>query len=445
VATYDVVHINTGYGRNSTTPLSDHDPAVATLDFRFLGETLNGTSGNDFFRVEQGGNDTVSGLAGRDIFFFGGAFTADDQVNGGTGIDTLALQGNYGGGLILGTGTTSNINSVEWISLLSGANTFFGESGSNRYSYNITVLDSNFSDVEGGFVRVNGGNLLAGEDFTFNGAAETDARFVIYAGLGVDTLIGGAQSDIFFFGHDMTFNAGDTAIGGEGMDGMFLRGDYTLDLNDAGYAGSISSIENITLSSFTDERHQRGGDGEFDYDIIWNDDLLATGESLTVNGSLLTAEETMVFDGSRETGGNFRLFGGASNDVLTGGAGNDLISGGLRGDILTGGGGNDIFRYDSVEESNSVGRDSIQDFSAGDLIDLSRIDANTLIEGDQTFDFIGNAAFSNKAGELRFENVSSGGSIWLVQGDVDGDGVSDFELTVITNTPDPITPADFIL
>jgi hypothetical protein len=70
-----------------------------------------------------------------------------------------------------------------------------------------------------------------------------------------------------------------------------------------------------------------------------------------------------------------------------------------------------------VEESNSVERDGIQDFSAGDLIDLSRIDANTLLDGDQAFEFIGNAAFSKTAGELRFENISIGGPVWLVQGD----------------------------
>jgi Ca2+-binding RTX toxin-like protein len=349
------------------------------------------------------------------------------------------------GGVTLGTGTTSNINSVEWISLLSGSNTFFGESGSNRYSYNITVLDANFENVEGGFVRVNGANLLPGENLTFNGSNESSTRFVIYGGQGTDILTGNGQSDIFFFGHDNSFNAGDKVVGGSGYDGLFLRGDYAIDFNDAGYAGAFSGIENITLSSFSDTRHQRGGDGEFDYAITWDDDLLASGDTMTVNGALLTAEESMVFDGASESGGNFRLFGGAGNDTLTGGAGNDLISGGLRGDILTGGGGNDIFRYDSVEESNRAERDGIQDFSAGDIIDLSRIDANTLIDGDQAFEFIGNAAFSKTAGELRFENISIGGPVWLVQGDVDGDGVSDFEVVLVINDQEPITAGDFIM
>ncbi|HEX8379571.1 MAG TPA: M10 family metallopeptidase C-terminal domain-containing protein, partial [Allosphingosinicella sp.] len=111
----------------------------------------------------------------------------------------------------------------------------------------------------------------------------------------------------------------------------------------------------------------------------------------------------------------------------------------------TGGAGNDVFRYNSVAESNSTERDGIQDFNSGDLIDLSRIDANTLVAGDQAFNFVGNAAFSGTAGELRFENISLGGPVWMVQGDTNGDGVSDFEVVLVINPPDPITSSDFIL
>jgi hypothetical protein len=98
-----------------------------------------------------------------------------------------------------------------------------------------------------------------------------------------------------------------------------------------------------------------------------------------------------------------------------------------------------------VEESNSTERDGIQDFNAGDVIDLSRIDANALIDGNQAFDFVGSAAFSGSAGELRFENISLGGPIWIVQGDVNGDGVSDFEVILVISPADPITSSDFIL
>ena len=81
----------------------------------------------------------------------------------------------------------------------------------------------------------------------------------------------------------------------------------------------------------------------------------------------------------------------------------------------------------------------------GDLVDLSQIDANTATAENEAFSFIGNAAFSGTAGELRFENISLGGPVWMVQGDIDGNGISDIEIVLVINPPDPITASDFIL
>ena len=69
----------------------------------------------------------------------------------------------------------------------------------------------------------------------------------------------------------------------------------------------------------------------------------------------------------------------------------------------------------------------VEDFVTGDKIDLSTIDADTVTANDQEFDFLGTVAFTDKAGELRYEGS---GSDVLVQGDVDGDGTADLELTV---------------
>ena len=404
---------------------------------------LNGTPAPDQFRVQQGGNDTVNGLGNSDAFYFGNAFTAGDTVNGGDGVDVLILQGDYSAGVTFGTGTTSNISSVGIISLVPGNLTTYGDTAGNSYSYNLTMLDSNLDALA--VLKFNAFHLRAGENFTFNGAAETNGTYLLMAGLGVDSLTGGGAGDTFYFGHDGRFGAGDTVNGGGGSDILYLRGDYTIDFNAVGFAGSISNVESIGLMSTTDTSIGGGGDGEFDYSITWNDAMLAVGGVITINGSRLTAEESMVFDGSAEMGGIFRLFGGGGNDVLIGGSGADLIYGSGRGDTLTGGGGNDVFRYQSVTDSNSTERDSIQDFNAGDKIDLSRIDADILTAGDQAFSFIGNAAFSNKAGELRYENISLGGTTWLVQGDIDGDSVSDFEVVLVINPVDPITASDFIL
>ncbi len=82
--------------------------------------------------------------------------------------------------------------------------------------------------------------------------------------------------------------------------------------------------------------------------------------------------------------------------------------------------------------------------AAGDRIDSSGIDAKSAVAGDQAFSFIGTAAFSGVAGQLHA--VASGTST-LIQGDVNGDKVADFEILVQDGTtlPGQWTAADFLL
>ena len=69
----------------------------------------------------------------------------------------------------------------------------------------------------------------------------------------------------------------------------------------------------------------------------------------------------------------------------------------------TGGAGADEFRFSEIG-----GNDKITDFASGaDRIRLTEIDANSGVAGNQAFTFIGNAAFSDAAGQLR--SYSQGG------------------------------------
>ncbi|MET1110415.1 MAG: M10 family metallopeptidase C-terminal domain-containing protein [Allosphingosinicella sp.] len=395
---------------------------------------LESNGGNDFLYLWfGGGDDTALAGAGNDNIFFGGTLNSADVVRGGEGTDTLVIQGAYGA-----LALTSNITEIENLSLLGGNNTNFGEPGTNLYDYVITTHDSNFA--AGLQVRVNGSALLAGEDFTFNGSAETDAKFVVYGGKGTDTLTGGLGNDIFFYAEER-FATGDTVNGGAGYDGMFLRGNYTIDFNSPGYTGLFTNIENLTLTSATDERYARGGGTEFDYNITLSNAIVKPGETLTVSGALLMATETMVLDASQEADGYLRLFGGRANDVLKGGALADLIHGNLGADQLTGNGGADTFRYDGTGDSNSGAMDQILDFAAGtDKIDLSRIDANSAAAGDQAFSWIGSNAFSGSAGQLR---AYQDGNSWFVEGDTNGDGAADLVIQLIV-TGGPLSQGDFL-
>jgi Ca2+-binding RTX toxin-like protein len=256
--------------------------------------------------------------------------------------------------------------------------------------------------------------------------------------MGTDNLTGGALADTFLFAENGRFGAADVVNGGGGADIVALRGDYTVLLGSA----ALTGIETLSLISAFDTRFGALG-ADYDYDITLNDANVAAGQTFTVNGANLAANETMDIDGSAESNGILRLLAGAADDILVGGAGNDLIHGGLGADTLTGGLGNDIFRYQTADDSTATGRDGIQDFRIGDRIDLSRIDAIEGTPANDAFNFVGTAAFTNTAGELRFQNEAA--TIWKVQGDVDGDGTADIEFLVIVADGDPITAADFIL
>jgi Ca2+-binding RTX toxin-like protein len=446
----DVVEENVGEGRDLIfTKLATYSlvalPNVEDLfahdnnahDFRGNSGNngLTGGSGNDIFRLYDGGDDTVFGGIGNDVIFFIGTLTGADVVNGSDGVDTLVLQGPYGS-LTL----TANVTQIENVSILGGNNTNFGEPGTNRYDYVLTTHDSNFA--AGVQARINGAALLEGEDFTFDGSAETNASFVVYGGKGKDTFLGGLGNDIFFFAEER-FASGDTVNGGAGYDGMFLRGNHAIDFNAPGYTGLFTNIENLTLTSAADERYARGGGIEFDYSVTLSDAIVGAGQELTVSGAMLMAEEYMTLDGSQETDGRLRLFGGKGYDTLKGGGQADLIHGSLGGDILAGGGGADEFRYQDVAESTPSIIDQILDFTPGtDKVDLSRIDSNSLVAGNQAFVWIGSNAFTGSAGQLRA--FISGGT-WYVEGDVDGDGSADLFIALTPQGPTPLGAGDFLL
>ncbi|BAY78042.1 hemolysin-type calcium-binding region [Nostoc linckia NIES-25] len=124
--------------------------------------------------------------------------------------------------------------------------------------------------------------------------------------------------------------------------------------------------------------------------------------------------------------GTDSLYGCGGNDTLYGYGGNDELIGGPGTDNLTGGAGNDAFQYFSVSDSKlGLSRDIIKDFVGngnllGDTIDLSNIDANTTIGGDQAFTYIGSRAFT-AAGQIRY----SGG---ILQGNTDSNLAANFEI-----------------
>jgi len=256
-------------------------------------------------------------------------------------------------------------------------------------------------------------------------------------GGGNDTALGGAGDDYIYFGD--SWNSLDTLDGGAGTDTLGLAGNYSVTFG----VGSLAGIEKLALYGAS----VVGADGSYSYSFTTVDGNVAPGQTFTVYAATLGAGENLFFNGYAETdGGNFTVISGSGNDTvaggkgvdyLSGGAGNDalygldgqdFLIGGTGSDTLRGGTGSDHFRYASVDDSTVANPDHILDLDGSDRIDLSAIDANSNVDGDQAFTFIGDSAFT-AAGQLRavFDGASG---LWNVSGDVNGDGTADFLIQV---------------
>jgi uncharacterized protein len=140
VATYDVVHINTGYNAQGTGPdasprLSDHDPALSSFDFRDFNEVLDGTAAED----------TIEGFGGNDIITGG---EGDDLIDGGAGNDTAVYSGNASGYAI--TAEYDSSGDLIGFSQVSDLNGGDGNEGTDTLVSVETVVfaDATFSAVD---------------------------------------------------------------------------------------------------------------------------------------------------------------------------------------------------------------------------------------------------------------------------------------------------------
>ncbi|WP_210485555.1 calcium-binding protein [Microvirga antarctica] len=125
------------------------------------------------------------------------------------------------------------------------------------------------------------------------------------------------------------------------------------------------------------------------------------------------AEKNFIFGNAENNvlsgmAGNDHLSGQGGDDILSGGTGNDVLEGGLGADILSGNAGADVFIWRSIAETGNTAStaDLVRDFSfaQGDRLNLSAIDANRGVAGNQAFKFIGSGAFTG-AGQIKAVQV----------------------------------------
>lgn len=421
----------------------------AALTGNALGNMLTGGAGNDTIDGGQGA-DTMQGGNGDDVYIVDhggdvvmeypgggtdtvrtslGAYTLTSDVEAliYVGIGDVGLIGNAGANTIqggIGNDTLDGGTGID--SLLGGA-------GNDTYyvddSRDVVVeFSGEGNDLVVSTVSFKLGDHL--ERLTLAGTAAIDgtgndlsntltgnnAANVLDGGLGADRMVGGGGNDTY-----IVDDAGDIVVevAGGGVDLVVSSVSHTL----------AAEVENLTLT----------GSGA----------ISGTGNALN-NILIGNAAGNVLFGGAgadtlNSMAGNDTLRGGAGDDSLIGGDGNDFIYGDTGADRLSGGAGADTFVFaDGDSGRTAQTADRILDFShaQGDVIDLSAIDANTQVAGNQAF-----TLFSEKP------MVPIAGSLWMTQsygyyqisGEINGDGVADFVLLVDTVSRSQIFASDFIL
>lgn len=280
---------------------------------------------------------------------------------------------------------------------------------------------------------------------------------------GPDDEVGSPQNDVLTVpsGGGAAFgqNGNDTLYGGDGPDQLYgeagddwlfgggghdlLHGGTGRDRMEGGAGNDLYLVDNASDSVI-----EAAGSGTDTVQSWVNFAMVANVEVLRLQGEAdlagvgSNADEALV----GQSGDNvLRGMGGA--DVITAKAGDDELIGGEGLDWLVADAGADVFIYEALEDSlpGQTNRDLINGFEHGlDLIDLSDIDANLDISGDQAFAFIGGADFDvGTLGQLRFHTWGQGNDYGILEADVNGDGQADFQIFV--NQTDEMFVTDFIL
>lgn len=380
-------------------------------------QTIVGTSGPDRF-FGGAGNDDIFGRAGDDLLH---GEDDDDRVFGEAGNDRL-LGGS--GDDVLHGGT--------------GQDLMQGQSGNDLYLVDeqgdvVDEAPDNGRDQVMSFIT----HTLAAnvEDLQLVGRAQIDG-----VGNTLDNVLSGNLGS-FGISNRLTGGFGDDRLYGRDGDDILI-GDAGRDLLDGGTGADLAAGGTGNDVYVVDNRGDRVIERENEgIDLIYtgfNEAMQANVENLILTGAraanVVGNDEANVIRGNDATN---IINGQVGNDSLLGFGGNDKLVGGVGRDILNGGAGDDVFVYISGQETFAGrSRDVIQDFTLDeDLIDLSFLDADFRQAGNQSFDFIGARGFTD-AGQLRVTGK-------VVQGDLQGDGLADFEIAIANGAV--VESIDFIL
>ncbi|MGE0717028.1 MAG: M10 family metallopeptidase C-terminal domain-containing protein [Alphaproteobacteria bacterium] len=408
----------------------------------------------------NGGADTIDGGLGDDTLV-GGA--GNDSLIGGAGSDTAVFSGARSSYAVAWNAANATFLVSDLRSGASdGADTV---GGVEFFGFSDQTLSASALQSAGAapMVGTASGDRLtgsAGSDFiqglggndSIVGLAGADT---LDGGAGVDTMVGGQGDDIYYVddtrdavrenaneGTDKVFSA-VTFTAPSNVENVSLTG--TAAINATGNSAANMLVGNASANTLdggsgADTLQGGGGNDIYIVDNAGERVIEAAGEGVdlvqaSVTFTLPDFVENLTLTGSSSlagvgNGAGNVIVGNSGANQLSGGDGADTLVGGNGRDQLSGGPGADVFDFNATGESaRGSNRDVILDFDDLDRIDLSTIDASTRSSGDQAFTFIGSAAFSGVAGQLRFDTKIVSGAL-VVQADTNGDRTVDLEIEV---------------
>lgn len=388
--------------------------------------------GNNVANILNGGmaDDALFGRGGNDFLYGGEGYDwlegglGNDLIDGGSGEDWAAYE-EATKGVTVNLGIVGAQNTIgAGIDTLVDIERLYGSAFSDKLT-----ASANGDGLYGG----------VGDDLLTGGAGDD----VIHGGLGNDKMDGGAGIDT------LTFDGG-----AQGVFVDLARAAITGGAWDTG-AGldSFVNFENVVGTDHSD--WLAGNDAANILSGGAGDDFLSSrGSGDTLDGGAGDDHLTGTVGANKYIGGEGSdtfvvpyAGAGATIDLSRTGAqgiapgitvtlssienlwlgmGNNTVWFNTSANEIQGGSGADAYIYRSLAEiGKGVTADHILDWTKADKIDVSKIDANTKIAGDQAF--VWATQFTKQAGQV-IQTWDSVTQISHVQFDINGDGKADAEL-----------------
>lgn len=357
------------------------------------GDVIYGQTGDDVIYAGAG-NDTIYGGGGNDIIF---AEAGDDVIEGGDGDDLV--DGGGGDDLVVAR-------------MLDGDDNYFGGAGSDTLDISATGADAVIDLGDGiaysndiGFDNIDSiENVIGGAGN--DGITASDQRNYIRAGEGDDTIYSGVSDDAA-----PATAASEPAAPAPPEPVATTSVPVAVAMESAAPATDGSAIDEAAYASVDIYDGGLGSD--------------------TLDLSRTTADAVIDLSSGKAASSDIGEVKLTDIENVVGGSGADVFIANNEINLFIGGPGADRFVFTQIEaiSDRASHRDRISDFSVGDRVDLSQIDANIAIDGEQDFILLSSRQEVSGAAQLYyfheyFEQIER----TILSGYVDDDGEVDFEL-----------------